>query len=293
MKFSRSEFLTIRGIQYHLRHWGDDNAPLLFMLHGWMDVSASFQFLVDALQRDWHVIAPDWRGFGLSEYAGKSYWFPDYLADLDAILQHYSSTQRVNLLGHSLGANVAGIYAGVRADRIKKLVMLEGFGMPATQPTEAPERYARWLEEVQGNPKLRSYATPQQVALRLQKNNPRLSAERATFLAQHWAAKNEAGTWDIQADPWHKLPNPNLYRVEEVMACWQAVTAPVLWVEAKNSELLPRMGSNEEARAEIDRRIAHLRNATKVTKLMVEDAGHMLQHDQPEIVAHAIDQFLD
>ena len=293
MKSSRSEFLSIRSMQYHIRHWGDDNAPMLFMLHGWMDVSASFQFLVDALQRDWHVIAPDWRGFGLSEYATASYWFPDYLADLDAILQHYSPTQPVNLLGHSLGANVAGIYAGVRPARIKKLVMLEGFGMPTTQADEAPARYARWLEEVQGNPNLRSYATSQQVALRLQKNNPRLSDERAAFLAQHWAAKNEAGTWDIQADPWHKLSNPNLYRVEEVMACWQAVTASVLWVEAKNSELLPRMGSNEQARAEIDRRIAHLRNATRVTKLMVADAGHMLQHDQPEIVAHAIDQFLD
>lgn len=289
MKSSHSEFLSIRGLQYHIRHWGEEHAPKLFMLHGWMDVSASFQFLVDALQRDWHVIAPDWRGFGLSEYVTGSYWFPDYLADLDAILQHYSPTVPVNLLGHSLGANVAGIYAGVRPDRIKQLVMLEGFGMPTTQPDEAPARYARWLDEVQGNPNLRSYATSQQVAHRLQKNNPRLSDERAAFLAQHWAAKNEVGTWDIQADPWHKLPNPNLYRVEEVMACWQAVTADVLWIEARNSELLPRMGSNEQARAEIDRRLAHFRN---LTKLMVDDAGHMLQHDQPEIVAHAIDQFL-
>jgi pimeloyl-ACP methyl ester carboxylesterase len=290
MKFSRSEFLTIRGMQYHIRHWGNDDAPMLFMLHGWMDVSASFQFLIDALKRDWHVIAPDWRGFGLSEYAGKSYWFPDYLADLDAILQHYSPERPVNLLGHSLGANVAGIYAGVRPERVKKLILLEGFGMPTTQPDEAPTRYAKWLDEVQANPHMRSYATSQQVAQRLQKNNPRLSDERAAFLAQHWAAKNEAGTWDIQADPWHKLPNPNLYRVEEIMACWQAVTAQVLWIEAKNSELLWPMEPDGEARAEIDRRVTHLR---RVTKLMVEDAGHMLQHDQPEIVAHALDQFLD
>ena len=290
MKSSRSEFLTIRGMQYHIRHWGDDDAPMLFMLHGWMDVSASFQFLIDALKRDWHVIAPDWRGFGLSEYAAKSYWFPDYLADLDAILRHYSPEQPVNLLGHSLGANVAGIYAGVRSARVKKLIMLEGFGMPTTQPDEAPTRYAKWLTEVQANPHMRSYATSQQVAQRLQKNNPRLSDERAAFLAQHWAAKNDAGRWDIQADPWHKLPNPNLYRVEEIMACWQAVTAQVLWIEAKNSELLWPIEPDGEARAEIDRRVTHFRH---VTKLMVENAGHMLQHDQPEMVAHALDQFLD
>ena len=67
MKASRSEFLDIRGLRYHVRTWGNASAPKLFLLHGWMDVSASFQFVVDELRRDWHVIAPDWRGFGLSE----------------------------------------------------------------------------------------------------------------------------------------------------------------------------------------------------------------------------------
>ena len=67
MKPSRSEFLTIRGLRTHVRHWGREGAPKLFMSHGWMDMSASFQFVVDHLQGDWHVIANDWRGFGLSE----------------------------------------------------------------------------------------------------------------------------------------------------------------------------------------------------------------------------------
>lgn len=290
MKPARSEFIPVRGLQYHIRHWGDQDAPALFMLHGWMDVSASFQFLVDALQRDWHVIAPDWRGFGLSDRAGSSYWFPDYLADLDAILMHYSPAAAVHLLGHSLGANVAGIYAGVRAHRVRQLVMLEGFGMPTTQPDEAPARYAQWLDDIQKPQGMHGYAMQAGVAARLKKNNPRLSDERAAFLAAHWAAPNVSGAWEILADPLHKLPNPNLYRVEEVMACWQQITAPVLWVEARESELLPRMGAPEVARAEIDRRIANIRDATI---LMVENAGHMLQHDQPEIVAHAIDQFLD
>lgn len=289
MKPSRSEFITVRNLRYHIRHWGNDDAPALFMLHGWMDVSASFQFLVDALQRDWHVIAPDWRGFGLSDFAESGYWQPDYLADLEAILQHYAPQQPVNLLGHSLGANIAGIYAGVRPQRIAKLILLEGFGMPATRPDDAPKRYATWLDELQHPPGLRTYASQADVAARLQKNNPRLNDARAMFLAGHWAAPDASGNWALRADPQHRLTNPTLYRVEEVMACWQKISAPVLWAEAKNSELVPRFGPPEMARAEIDRRIAHLAD---VTILMVDDAGHMLQHDQPEILARAIEDFL-
>eukprot|EP01037_Dinobryon_pediforme_P037108 gene37108-44419_t len=107
MKPSRSEFLTIRKLRYHVRHWGNPGAPKLFMMHGWMDVSASFQFVVDHLQQDWHVIAPDWRGFGLTDRPqADTYWQPDYLADLDALLDHYAADEAINLLGHSMGGNI-------------------------------------------------------------------------------------------------------------------------------------------------------------------------------------------
>ncbi|MFX5476533.1 alpha/beta fold hydrolase, partial [Acinetobacter baumannii] len=87
-------------------HWGEPGAPKLFLLHGWMDVAASFQFLVDALRGRWHAIAPDWRGFGQSgwptQYPGTaSYWFPDYLADLEVLLDHYQPDGAVDLVGHS------------------------------------------------------------------------------------------------------------------------------------------------------------------------------------------------
>jgi pimeloyl-ACP methyl ester carboxylesterase len=206
MKSSRSEFITVRGLRYHIRHWGSDDAPRLFMLHGWMDMSASFQFMVDCLRRDWHVIAPDWRGFGLTDNSGAdSYWFPDYLGDLDAILQHYSPDAPVNLLGHSMGANAVSIYAGVRPARIRKLINLEGFGLPVTRAEDAPGRYAKWLDELREAPALRHYATLADVVARLQKTNPRLTGERAAFLADHWAKQNADGAWEILGDPAHKL----------------------------------------------------------------------------------------
>lgn len=289
MKSSRSNFLAVRGLRYHVRHWGGEDAPIIVMLHGWMDMSASFQFLVDAFARDWHVIAPDWRGFGLSEHAQGGYWYPDYLADLEAILDHYSPDKPVYLLGHSLGANVAGIYAGVRPERVAKLIDIEGFGLPVTEPLQAPVRFAQWLDALQDPSGLRSYPTPQEVAARLQKTNPRLSDVRAAFLARRWAASDKDGNWNILADARHRLPSPNLYRIDEVLACWSAITAPVLWIEARDSELTARLDAGEGARAEIDRRIAFIPN---VTILMVDGAGHMVHHDQPEILAAAIEEFL-
>jgi pimeloyl-ACP methyl ester carboxylesterase len=291
MKASRSEFIPIRGVQYHVRHWGDDHAPRLFMLHGWMDVSASFQFVVDCFKRDWHVIAPDWRGFGLSASPSvDSYWFPDYLGDLDAILRHYSPQEPVNLLGHSMGGNVSCIYAGVRPARVARLINLEGFGMAATRPEQAPRRYAKWLDELAVQPAMRTYATQADVAARLQKTNPCLTHERAAFLSAHWAAPNAQGEWAILGDPAHKLTNPVLYRVEEVMACWQAIAAPVLWVEADDTDALRWAGPKEAARAEIDRRIGFL---SRVTRATIANASHMLHHDQPEALAELIEKFLD
>ncbi|MET3119091.1 pimeloyl-ACP methyl ester carboxylesterase [Undibacterium sp. GrIS 1.8] len=290
IKSSRSEFIAIRGLQYHVRHWGDESAPKIFMLHGWMDVSASFQFVVDCLKQDWHVIAPDWRGFGLTDTPNADcYWFPDYMGDLDAILQHYSPDEAVNLIGHSMGANVAGIFAGVRPERIKKFVNLEGFGMPVTTPGQAPGRYLKWLDELRQTPVLRTYASQAEVAGRLQKTNPRLSDERARFLSQHWAKQNDEGQWEILGDPAHKLTSPLLYHVEEVMACWGKITAPVLWFEADDTNVWHWMGPKSEARIEIDRRLEHI---PKLQKEMIKNAGHMLHHDQPEILAELIEQFL-
>jgi pimeloyl-ACP methyl ester carboxylesterase len=290
MKDSRSEFIVVRGLRIHVRHWGSEGAPKIFMFHGWMDVAASFQFVVDCLAGDWHVIAPDWRGYGLSERTqSDTYWFPDYMADLDAILDHYAPGEAVNLLGHSMGGNVVSIYAGVRPARVGRLINLEGAGLAATRPEQSPGRYAKWLDDLREPPSLRTYPSQAAVAARLQKTNPRLSDQRAAFLAQHWSAPNDAGEWEILGDPAHKQPSPLLYQVEEVMACWRAITAPVLWVEAEDSNIYQWMGPKPEARIEIDRRLSHLAN---LTARMVPDAGHMLHHDQPEMLAQMIEGFL-
>ena len=286
MRPSESLFFDIRGLRYHVRHWRGEPARRMVLLHGWMDVSASFQFLVDAFRAEWDVYAPDWRGYGLSQWSGAdSYWFPDYMGDLDALLERIEPDHPVNLVGHSLGGNVAGLYAGVRPARVAKFVNLEGFGMPATKAEHAPRRYARWMDELRVAPKLRTYPDYAALADRMQRNNARLTRERAEFLARHWGNESADGV-ALRSDPAHKLVNANLYRVDEAFACWKQVTAPVLWVDAEDSETLKRIGLSAEEHAS---RRGAFRDLQYVT---VPDAGHMLHHDQPERVAQLIEQFL-
>ena len=288
MKPSESLYYDVRGLRYHVRRWPGDPARRMMLLHGWMDVSASFQFLVDALQGDWDVYAPDWRGYGLTDW-GRSdcYWFPDYLADLDALLAQLHAETPVNLVGHSLGGNVACLYAGVRPARIRRLVNLEGFGMSVTRPEQAPGRYARWLDELADGRGFKTYASFDALAERMRGNNPRLTPERAGFLARHWGKAREDGQVELRGDPAHKVVYPVLYRYEEARACWREVTAPVLWVDAEESKALSRVGLDAAQYAERRAAFRNLRYAT------LSKAGHMLHHDQPEALARLLGEFLE
>ena len=285
MRKDESQFLRIRELRYHVRRWVRPGAPKMVLLHGWMDVSASFQFMVDALKGEWDVYAPDWRGYGLTEWGkGDCYWFADYIADLEFLLEAISPDAPVNLVGHSLGGNVASLYAGTRPERVRKLVNLEGFGLRATNPGQAPERYAKWLEELRSPPQLRPYANFEELADRLRKTDPRLK-QKADFLARHWGQEQD-GKVVLRADPAHKIVNATLYRYEEALACWRRVTAPVLWVEGEEWDTLKSYGPN--AGQLVERRAAF----PDLKHLSIPGSGHMLHHDQPEALAQAVEAFL-
>ncbi len=286
MKPSQSHIHTIRNLRYHVRTWGEPRATRMFLLHGWMDVSASFQFLVDCFRRDWYVIAPDWRGFGLTEWARDGYWFPDYYADLDALLEIYQPDAPVNLVGHSMGGNVACAYAGIRPQRVARLVSMEGYGLPRATPDAAPARCEQWLAELRDPPRFKSYASFDAVAARLKQNNPRLPDDKARFLAQHWAKQVAPGEVVLRSDPKHKILNPVLSRIEEVLACWRRITAPVLWVAGAESKA---PGWLADSAAQLAERKAAFRNFREIT---LDECGHMMHHDQPVKLAAVIEAFL-
>ena len=296
-------FVPVRGLNYHLCTWGDPamvtpERPALLMCHGFMDVGASFQFVVDALADiegpTRYILAPDWRGFGHTTVPPVDhYWFADYLGDLDALLDGRvaglnTAAQPIDLLGHSMGGNVVMSYAGVRPTRVRKLVNLEGFGMPATAPEDSPRRLAKWLDELAQPQTLRGYDSLAGVAERLRKNNPRLPSDKAAWLAAHWSAQGPDGGFHLLGDPAHKRVSALLYRVEEVLAAWRRITAPVLWVDGDETDTTQWWG-HRYPRSEFDARLAVV---ARVERHTLSPCGHMLHHDQPEALAQLLRDFL-
>ena len=297
---AHSTFVPIRGLSYHVLQWTlgpvRPELPPLVLVHGWMDVGASYQFMVDALSDEFmrgrRVIAPDWRGFGLTEVVTDSFWFPDYLADLDFLIDALCPGQPIDLVGHSMGGNICLCYAGARPERIVRAVNLEGFGLAQTRPSQAPGRYAQWMDELKalhaGQLSLRPYPDADAVARRLMKTNPRLDADKARWLAQHWARPDAQGQWHVLGQAAHKVKNPYLYRWDEMQAVWQRITAPVLSVEASDDSLSSWWKGSYTLQEYHER----LRSIAQVRTARIEQAGHMLHHDQPQALAELIEDFL-
>lgn len=253
--------------------------PLIVVLHGWGDTGSTFQFVVDALSRDWFVVAPDWRGFGRSRYRAHAYWFPDYLADLDRLLQHYSPAAPVRLVGHSMGGNVAALYAGVMPERVGALVNVEGFGLPDRDPQDAAANYRRWIEAGRREAPYREYASFEELADRIRRRSPRTRPELARFVAREWATQDGDGVVRLRADPAHRLPNAVLYRRAEARACWGRIGAAV--------QLVRGAESGHAAGAE-----AWPEPGQRFPIVTIEDCGHMVHFEQPAALADAIEDFL-
>jgi pimeloyl-ACP methyl ester carboxylesterase len=185
------------------------------------------------------------------------------------------------------------LYAGSRPERIRRLVNLEGFGMPATRPSQAPKRYAKWMDELKslhrGEMALKAYDTVDGVAQRLMKTNKRLGQDKADWLARHWAKPDAQGKWRILGDAAHKITNAQLYRVDEVLELYKNIAAPTLAIEASDDSLT-QWWQGKFTLAEYHER---LRSVPDLRRAVIQDAGHMLHHDQPEQLAKLVENFLE
>jgi pimeloyl-ACP methyl ester carboxylesterase len=283
LRSPRHEELSVRGLKHRLTWWGEPTATPIVLLHGFQDCGETWQFLVDCLPDTWSLVAPDWRGFGGSEWAPGGYWFPDYLADLEALLDALVPDEPARVVAHSMGANIAILYSGIRPQRLKWVVNLEGIGLRKTQPDAAPARYAAWLDELKEPANEGRYDSVQQLAEVLMKRNPRLTSDRARFVARAWTRPAQDGV-RLAFDPRHRFVNPVLYRREEAEACWSRAQAPMLLIAGESSSHQVRRlsdFSDEYVRAVFPD--AHIVTLPRL--------GHMMHHEDPQAVAAPIIQF--
>ena len=174
---ARHETIRVRGLDIHLRRWGPapaaGEAPVI-LLHGFQDTGDTFQFLVDAFERDWPLAALDWRGFGRSGWAQDGYWFPDYLADLDRLLDLLSPGGPARLVGHSMGGNVASLYAGSsRACALRR--QSRGFRSAAHFARGCAGTATQVARASQDVPPLKAYDSFEQLASIIEFRYPRFS----------------------------------------------------------------------------------------------------------------------
>jgi pimeloyl-ACP methyl ester carboxylesterase len=279
-----SEHLDLNGLRHHLLRWpGEPGAGALVLLHGYLDQAWSFAPFVDALRRlhPVEILAPDLRGHGGTEWVGRGgyYHFPDYVADLAALLR--TTGKPLYLLGHSMGGSVAALLAGTCPERVDRLILVEGLGPPSEPETEPPDRMAQWLREVderRARPP-RPMPTLELARERLQQANPRLTPELATLLAGKATRPVEGGfVWAY--DPLHRTRSPSPSSVAVFRTFLRRIACPTLLIDASDSPF----------RAWIDDdRATELRDRRTCT---IADAGHMLHQDQPDALAREVASFL-
>ena len=166
---------------------------------------------------------------------------------------------------------------------------MEGFGLARTQPSEAPERLARWLSQLKTPASIRTFASLDEVVDNLIRRSPHIDKGFATWLAQQWTHRKDDGRWHVRADPVHKRINPILYQYDEVSASWENIDAKMLWVEGDTAD--DRFLANDHySRQEFESR---LQKVTSLERVKLDECGHMVHLDQPELLAKAVERFLE
>ena len=284
----RERTIDVLGLPLHCLEWGEPDGEPLILVHGFLDQALSWAPLAGELRKrlkqPLRIVAPDCRGHGDSGWvgAGGYYHFPDYVHDLDCIVQTLG-VSRFKLVGHSMGGTISFLYAGSFPERVAKLVLIEGIGPPAMNFSDAPLRMEKWIGELcdRGRSHFREYGGPEEGARQLQHTNPRLEKELALSLARSGMRQNENGKWVWKFDPLHRTTSPQPFYSSQALEFLRRIQCTVLIVEGKQSHQARRSDKQARLDALRDKRVAQ-----------VENAGHMVHHDNPERLAELLADFL-
>ena len=280
-------FLSQR-LRLHYADWGNSDLEPLLMIHGGRDHCRNWDWIAHSLREKWHIIAPDLRGHGDSDWSPDGHYdMASYVYDL-AQLIHQKGLAPVTILAHSLGGNIALRYAGLYPETVKSIVAIEGLGWPPKVLAERAkktfdERLRDWIEEKRSfaGRLPRRYQSIEEALGRMQGENKHLSPEQAYHLTVHGTVQNEDGTYSWKFDnyvrnwPAYDMPT------DELQALWAKIKCPTLLVYGEES-----WASSPED----DGRIKFFSNA-KVQGFA--DAGHWVHHDQLQLFLDTLNKFWD
>lgn len=285
-RVSHTGRVPVRSVDYRIRTWGSSDDPPIVLLHGARDQAVTFQFLVDAFERDRFVVAPDWRGHGGSGWTPGGYWLAEFVRDLDALLDVLLPGAAVPIVGHSMGGNVASLFAAVRPTRVTRLVSLDALGPPPSRsPVDLPAEMIRLLDAERRPAKHRVHPDLGSLASRLRRADPRLDAAHASFLAVATSHQVDGG-FVRDGDPGFRSSLPTINDVAGWAGFWTRIVAPALILLAGDDRADSATRNDEE----VARRVSHFPDA-RVRRIPA--TGHNLHHDAVEAVASVIEAFLD
>ena len=278
---SRSYFS--QRLRLHYADWGNEDKPPLLLIHGGRDHCRSWDWVAEHFADDYHVIAPDLRGHGDSEWTkGSAYAFYEFVYDI-AQLIHQLKLAPLTIISHSLGGSIGLRYTGLYPDTVKKIVAIEGMGPPPKLVKEwqgmgASDRYHRYIDQARGLAarQPRRYPSIDDAVKRMAEENSFLSEEQARHLTHHGVIQNEDGTYSWKFDNYMRVMSPTPFDLDEAAEILGHITCPVLLVRGTDS-----WASDPEK----DGRINHFTQAKSVQSVNISDAGHWVHHDQ-------LDQFL-
>lgn len=262
-------------LRLHYVDWGNEDAPPLLLIHGGRDHCRNWDWVAEQLRDDYHIIAPDLRGHGDSQWMiGGSYNQVDYVYDIAQLL-HQTKMTPVSIISHSLGGSIALMYAGLFPDTVTRLVAIEGMGPPPQmikERIEVPieERLQFWINDLRkaSSRVPRRYQSLEDAYDRMQTENPHLTEAQARHLTIHGSNQNEDGTYSWKFDNYVRTFSPVGVPFEEQYKMYVRITCPTLLVRGTES-----WASDPQS----DGRASHFQN---VRVASIENAGHWVHHDQ-------------